>query len=629
MTVTRLCRAAIALTLLAANSIAGSYLEAEDQFPPAYAPVISEPGAVETLQDPDSLTADTGEESQAWWDSGVRVSMQEGRRSHVVSVEDLLVRALEHSSQIKVFSELPLIRETSIVEASAAFDWVRFLDTRWDDTSEPVGNSLTVGGGGTRFRDNNLTAGAGLRRRNQYGGQFQIAQRIGFQNNNSTFFTPNDQGTSRLVLSYSQPLKRGRGEVYNNSLIVLAQIDAKIANDEFRRQLQSHLLEVVRAYWGLYLERGIYLQQARSYERAQEVFDRLRQRSEIDTYQSQLISAEAEVKTRGSDLRRAMAAVKNAEDRIRALVNDPELNQGDLELVPVESPTSEIFPVTMEEALTTAVQFRPEINQALKQIKAACVRVNMSKNEMLPILNLVTETYLAGLRDDFDVGGAWVDQFSRGEPSYAIGLEYEAPFCNRAARARNTRRSLELRQLKNQYTTTVQTLKLETRVAVREVQTSYDELDTKKSAMNAMKAKTAYILRRWELMPGEGRSGNYVLEDLLASQAQLSRAENDYLKSVVTYNLSLMNLKRATGMLLQHENVEIGRTQMNCLPSQILDKPRSEPAPAQQMIETVNQPASAPGQETTAAVGSTRPAEDQQQPVVRSALSKLRERFRR
>jgi hypothetical protein len=47
------------------------------------------------------------------------------------------------------------------------------------------------------------------------------------------------------------------------------------------------------------------------------------------------------------------------------------------------------------------------------------------------------------------------------------------------------------------------------------------------------------------------------------------------------------------------------------------------------MIETVNQPASAPGQETTAAVGSTRPAEDQQQPVVRSALSKLRERFRR
>lgn len=533
---------------------------------------------------------DTGE-PPAWWQSSVVNPMRPESPSASVSIEDLLVRSLKHSSQVRVFSELPLIRESSVVEADAAFDWHAFLDSRWDDISDPVGNNLTVGGGGNRFQDHNLSGASGARRRTRYGGQVEVAQRFGFQDTNSTFFVPDQQGTSRLVLSYTQPLMRGRGKVYNQSLSVLACIDSDIAKDEFRRQLQSHLLEVVRAYWGLYLERGVYAQKSRAYERAQEVYDRLHRRSEIDAFESQLISAEAEVKSRRSELKRALAAVRNSEDRIRSLVNDPGLDNEDLELIPLDSPTSTAFPVTMSEALSTAVQFRPEVNQALKQIKAACVRVNMSKNELMPVLNLVTETYVSGLRGEGNVGRAWTDQFSTGAPSYSIGMQYEVPIGNRAARTRQTRRQLELRQLRSQYETTVNTLKLETRVAVREVETSYDELDTKLSALNAMKAKSDYILRRWELTPGQGRSGSYVLEDLLAAQSQLSRTENDYLASVVTYNLALMNVKRATGMLLQHEQVFIGRACVNGLPTQVLDKPciaqqgNEQPAyPAEEMI---------------------------------------------
>jgi outer membrane protein TolC len=268
--------------------------------------------------------------------------------------------------------------------------------------------------------------------------------------------------------------------------------------------------------------------------------------------------------------------VRNAEDRIRALVNDPALGEENCELLPIDCPSAADFPLSMNEALTAAVQYRPEVNQALKQIQAACVRVNMSKNELMPVLNLVTETYVSGLRGNGNVGGALDDQFGVGEPSYSIGLQFEVPINNRAARARHTRRHMEMRQLQNQYETTIQTLKLETRVAVREVETSFDELDTKFSAMQAMEAKSDYILRRWELLPGESRTGSQVLEDLLAAQSQLMRAENEYLTAMVTYNLSLVNLKRATGMLLQHEQVSIGRTCMNGLPTQIVDKPHIE-----------------------------------------------------
>ena len=534
------------------------------------------PVPVDVTPPANAAPAESDRKDPVWWTSEIHQPIRYEATHLRISVEDLLVRSLKYSSQVQVFSELPLIRETSIVEADAAFDWHAFLDSRWDDISDPVGNTLTVGGGATRFEDHNLSASVGARKRTRTGGQFEAAHRFGFQDTNSTFFQPDPQGTSRLVLSYTQPLMRGRGRVYNNSLKVLACLDTNIAREEFNRQLQSHLLEIVRAYWGLYLERGVCIQKSRAFHRANEVLKRLQMRKEIDTFQSQLISAEAEVKSRGSALRRSAAAVRNAEDRIRALVNDPALGQDDCELLPVDAPSTTGFPITMNEALSASIQHRPEVNQALKQIQAACVRVNMSKNELMPVLNLVTETYVSGLRANGDIGGAISDQYNVGEPSYSIGLQFEVPIHNRAARARHTRRHLELRQLQNQYQTTIQTLKLETRVAVREVETSFDELDTKLSALKATEAKSDYILRRWELLPGESRSGSQVLEDLLAAQSQLTRSENEYLTAMVTYNLSLMNLKRATGMLLQHEQVVIGRACVNGLPTQIVDKPYIE-----------------------------------------------------
>lgn len=341
------------------------------------------------------------------------------------------------------------------------------MNTRWDDLSDPVGNILTTGGS-PRYRNNQWSADFGLRRKNELGGHFEIAQQFGFQNTNSTFFQPNDQGTSRIRLGYTQPLRRGSGRVYNTSLVVLAKIDADIAEDEFSRQLQSHLLEVTRAYWSLYLERVALVQKQQLFLRAENIFNDLKARSGIDVVGSQLVRVEAAVTQRKSDLVRAEMAVRNAQDRIQALVNAPELaNTVNLEIIPTENPVRHAEPLEIAEILSTALQMRPEVNQSLKQIKAAGVRLGMSRNELMPQLDLVLETYVAGLRGESDIGNAWVDQFNTGEPSYSVGLQYEIPICNRAAKARYQRRALELRQLQNQFRTTVETLLLEVKVAAQ------------------------------------------------------------------------------------------------------------------------------------------------------------------
>jgi len=543
-----------------------------------------------------------------WWEDPLHEQMRPDCESLPTTLESLIVRALEHSAQVQVISDLPLIRKTTIMEADAAFDWRAFMETRWDDISAPVGNVLTVGPGRNRFQDHLWKFDAGVRRKNRLGGQFEMSQRLGFENSNSVFFVPQDQGTTRLSMSYTQPLLRGAGEVYNSSLIMLAEIDTEVAYDEFVSELQTHLLEITRAYWTLYLERGALLQKGRLYDRAKAVLSELEARAEVDAAASQIARAHAAVTQREADLLRSEMAVRNAEDRIAALVNDPEFKRvPEIELIPLDVPTCGPLPLDMQQAVSTAYRERPEIDQALQEIKAASVRLDMSEKEILPQLDLVLETYVSGLRGETEIGGSLGDQFSEGQPAYSVGLLYEVPIHNRAAHAKHVRRQLELRQLQNQFRATVETLMLEVKMAVREVDTAYREMLAKKRSMQAAGQRLDYIEERWQHLPGEERSGGLYLEDLLVAQEQLAAAEYGYLMASTTYSLALMNLKRATGTLLQDERISRAVIEVDGLPSGILNK---DPLP-----EPSSEPTSEPDLDSLPILGA--PAERKPESVLR------------
>ena len=112
-------------------------------------------------------------------------------------------------------------------------------------------------------------------------------------------------------------------------------------------------------------------------------------RQAIDALRTQLISAQAALEARKSELIRARAAVKNAETRLRTLINAPML-AGDpeaMELRPLDRPTTNDVATDLFNEFTIAMQNRPEVAAALKQIRAASVRLRMADNEVLPMLN--------------------------------------------------------------------------------------------------------------------------------------------------------------------------------------------------------------------------------------------------
>lgn len=490
-----------------------------------------------------------------WWEKEIGKPQRIDSQLMPVTLDDMILQAVQYSHFIQAQSNLPLMSEEAILEAAAEFDISAFTESRYTRTSEPIGNRLTAGPGRTRFRDKNWSYEGGIRKKTYNGAALEVGQRYGYQRNNSDFLNPNPQSTAQLALRFSQPLLRGSGKVYNSSLIMLAQFDKNIAWDKFSRELQNHLVEVSSAYWELYLQRAILLQRERHFDRASTILKELETRADIDAARSQIVRAQSAVAARQSDLARAHAAVRNAQVRLRALVNMPALQDTAIELVPSERPNPQFIDVSMQDALVTALENRPEIDESMQQLRSAKLQVSVSQHELLPTLDLVTETYVSGLQPGSSVGQSWKDQFQIGEPSYTVGIEMEVPLHNRAAKARNRRKKLQLQWIVSRYKDTLENLTAEVEIVVRDVHTAYEEMIGKYHAMQATLAELNYLTDRWHLLPGDDRSSSFLLEDILDIQNRLVGHEFELARAQVAYTQSLIELKRATGTLLESEQV--------------------------------------------------------------------------
>ncbi len=491
------------------------------------------------------------EDFRPWWEDLARQRYRERSERFETNVDALVLSALEHSPFVVSVSTDPLMRETFITEEWAEFDWRAFVESKYDDLSDPVGNLLTTGGS-PRFRDNQWRANAGVKRKTSTGGEIRAQQRLGFQDNNSTFFVPKQQGTARLELSYTQPLLNGAGQCYNQSRIVLAAIDTDIVSEETARQLQDHLFRVTQTYWELYRARSQFLQKQKLLDSASTILETIEARREIDALQRQVLRAQSAVTSRRSAMARAETDIRNAESRLRLLVNDPRmLETTSLEYLPLEAPLSAYVDLAVTPSLQTALENRPDIHQAIHRVKATGVRLGVSRQDILPKLDLILSTYVAGLAGDSQLGQAYAQQFYVGEPGYTVGMLFEVPLGNRAAKAQYTRRELEMRKALADFRTSVETGLTEVELALREARTSYLELGSKFQAMLAAERESLYLLERWKLMPDDERSSILLLEDLLDSQERLASEEADFTNAQVGYVIALAQLKRVQGILLK------------------------------------------------------------------------------
>ena len=236
---------------------------------------------------------------------------------------------------------------------------------------------------------------------------------------------------------------------------------------------------------------------------------------------------------------------------MRLLVNDPALiASGALEFAPADLPANTSINLRMSDGLTTALLNRADISQAIRSMRATTVRLGVAKNELLPQLDVFFKSYVAGLEGDSRLLRALENQFAEGRPSFTVGLQFEIPVGNRAARARFDRRQLELTRAVHEFRLAVEQSLTETELAIREVWTTQKEMVGKYDAMMAAYDETKYLKDRWLTFPGKGASAILLLDDLLESQERLADKESDFVRAQVANSVALIKLRREMGTLL-------------------------------------------------------------------------------
>ena len=499
--------------------------------------------------------------NEQWWTAQATAPLS-AAESIAISPDRVVIWALQNSPKLRAISREPLIREAAIGDAQSRFDPELFVETQFDDTNDAVGNQLTVGGGLDRLKDNIWYSETGFRKKLYTGADVDVSQRLQFQNSNSTFFLPQDQGTATLSFNVSQPLLRGRGRMVNRSQIVLAEISSGVAWQQYVTELQTEVEAIVNAYWDLYLRRSVYLQKLKNVERGQKILEILENRLELDSTPSQIARARAAVALRKTELSNSIRDVRNTESELLRRIGTLQARDS-IELVPAEPPRFNYQPNSISDMAAVALSSRPEIQEAFARAKAATVQAGVSRNELLPDLKMLFGVYFDALEGDTGLVRALQRQYSETTPGYYAGLQFNYQLGNRAARSQLNQVQLQLARVRDEIQEISQQVIFDSQVAVRRLDSAFETLRSTALAIDAAAKDLEQQQRRWEvfaLVEGDlvdGANPTTMLDQLLDAQQRLTAAELTFSQAEFEFKSAEIGLRKANGTLLQQQEIEL------------------------------------------------------------------------
>ena len=519
--------------------------------------------SVNRLPPPTAAEVEAMRDPPTWWNA--RISQSIGGdvgKPLRMSLPFAYDSAMLYSAQVRAFGDLPAIRDTLEAEVQGRYALRAYAEGRAEDINDPT-RSLAVTNGNPRLLARDRAIDVGLRRRTETGADFAVGQRFANFATNSNEFIPGQQARVRTFVSVVQPLLRDSGVEYTRSMHEVARLDAYMGRSEFRRQVESHLLEVARAYWALYLARATYLQRARVTEAAGGIVDQLAGRAGLDADVLLLSRARSAQAQREAELLRARTSVANAEVRLRALMNNPKIDRSVGELVPVGAPLIRYEPLPLPTIVERAVAFRPEVQQAFLQHRAAVLREGQAQIESLPRLDAILEGNVAGRGlNTNQFNEAWDDATDNADrPGFLFGLRFEVPLQSDDSKARLSRRKLETRQAENQGFATLSTIVAEAELALNEYEVAWREVGARALALKAANTDLNLEQERWQQGVGGalGEAAINGLERLLSAQDRLADAEERLVLAQTTFTVAFLTLQRVQGTFTAVQRIDIMR----------------------------------------------------------------------
>ena len=483
---------------------------------------------------------------------------QQGERRETIALSDAAIRALKSNLDITISRQTKESRLSDIVVEQAKFDPTLSVNGQYLRTVNPLNRPVF---GGTQ---NNLTEITIFDQRNSSvtvdaqtnlltGGNLDLNYSPAYTNVNPSVaqgFLFNPAWTGGLAMTLTQPLLRNAGLDVNKTFIRIAQNNAAVEEHVFRDRVLTVLATVEQTYWELvFANENLKVAEA-ALKAAQNLLAENRAKTKAGVMSIvDVLQAEAAVASRVEQILIAEKAIRDQEDQLRRLLNpgENELRE-DVRLTPQDPPAVALQPISLQEAIDIAIERRPEIVQAKKNVDSSELNTNFAKNQLLPTLSFQGTLGLAGLGGNF--GNSVNSNFSGDFYNYGAGLVLSYPLGNRSAWSTYNKRQMEGRNAQVSLVSVRQQIIVGVREAVRRVQTDFKRIETTRSAR---------IMAEKQLQAEQERLkvGLSTTRFVLEFQRDLATAQGNELRAIVDYNKSLSNLERHKATTLDRYSLEI------------------------------------------------------------------------
>ncbi|MDZ4734295.1 MAG: TolC family protein [Nitrospirota bacterium] len=479
-------------------------------------------------------------------------------RRENISLADAALQALKHNLDINISRQTKESRQADIIIEQAKFDPTLSVNGQYNRIVNPLNRPVFGATGG------NLTGITTFDQRNQSvtldattnlltGGNVDLnysPSRTSVNQNLATGFLFNPSYTGGLALTLTQPLLRNAGIDVTKTFIRVAQNNATVEEHVFRDRVLTVLATVEQTYWEVvFANENLNVAEA-ALKAAQELLASNRAKAKAGIMSIvDVLQAEAAVASRVEQVLVADKMIRDQEDQLRRLLNPAEEDlREDVRLTPLDQPVVTLEPISLQEAIDTAIEQRPEIVQAKKNMESSDLNTQFSKNQLLPTLSFQGTMGLAGLGTDY--GDSVNRNLSGDYYNYGAGLVLSYPLGNRSAWSTYSKRQLEAKNAEASLVSVRQQIIVGVREAVRRVQTDFKRIETTRSAR---------IMAEKQLQAEQERLkvGLSTTRFVLDFQRDLATAQGNELRATVDYNKALSNFARHKATTLDRYNLQL------------------------------------------------------------------------
>ncbi len=404
------------------------------------------------------------------------------------------------------------------------------------------------------------------------GGNFSLTLTQSKTETNNRFYGFNPSYNSRLTFSFTQPLLKGFGTTVAKREILIAANTKQASFYTLKQKVIDTVYNVEQAYWNLVYARMNLKVQQDALRLAKDLLQKNEKQVKVGTLAPiEIMVAKSEVATRESEIIRAKASIKSAEDNLKKILNIKEFEGNwEYEIIPTDNPKTNLnFTIPkIKEAIKIAKKHNPTLKQLEYTLKSKGIDVKYRKNQLLPSLDFQTSYWTTGVsgdrviyeNNDFFTGniiaiikgdpqGALKDAIKALYNNWSVSLTLKIPLSNSALKANYASAKIEFQKALLQIKSTEQSVIQEIRNAIMEVESNLKMV--RATALARELAKRKLDAEEKKLMTG--LSTNY---QVVQYQKDYEQAKSSEVKAIVDFNIAILKFKKALGTLLEDRGIK-------------------------------------------------------------------------